>query len=54
MFDLLKWLRGWRLLVRLGPRQTVAEGALIFARRIIAEQRKVIERQKKMIEELSK
>jgi hypothetical protein len=53
MLHILTWFRRWRFVVRIASRDVAhAEGALIIARRIIAEQRKVIERQKKMIEEL--
>jgi hypothetical protein len=45
----------WRLVLRPEvPEQSNAEGALILAHRVIAEQKKIIERQKQMIEELSK
>jgi hypothetical protein len=53
MLHILTWFRRWRFVVRIASRDPAhAEGALILARRVIAEQRKVIERQKRMIEKL--
>jgi hypothetical protein len=55
LLHILTWFRRWRFVVRVASRDVAhAEGALILARRVIAEQKKVIERQKQMIEELSK
>jgi hypothetical protein len=60
MSHIFSWFHRWRLVVCLAQhsrrelrRQLVhTEGALIIARRIIAEQKKIIERQNKIIEEL--